>query len=236
MPHSTSSPNDSLLAQSASQVGNTLQNNPNSEALNDLARSSALSAANAKAGQEISDWLNGKGKVRVKLDADRDFSVKNSQLDLLVPLWESESHMISLRVQFIARTTVPSRISAWVIAILPIAMRWVQIHSMTTTGRAVTRAWGWVLNISATSLSWRRMAIYACRIGKTLLTLTIMKSARPMAGIFVQKVTYHLTPALALNWPTNNTMAIMSGYLVKIISRKILMRLLLVETIHRSHC
>ncbi|WP_186373815.1 Ig-like domain-containing protein [Yersinia rohdei] len=94
LPHSTSSPNDSLLAQSASQVGNTLQNNPNSEALNDLARSSALSAANAKAGQEISDWLNGKGKVRVKLDADRDFSVKNSQLDLLVPLWESESHMI----------------------------------------------------------------------------------------------------------------------------------------------
>ncbi|WP_050074834.1 inverse autotransporter beta domain-containing protein, partial [Yersinia intermedia] len=92
--YNTDSQGESLLAQRVNQAANTLQNTSNSEALKDLARSDALNAANAKASQEVSNWLNGKGKARVKLDADRHLSLKNSQLDLLVPLWENESHMV----------------------------------------------------------------------------------------------------------------------------------------------
>lgn len=64
------------LAQRAQQAGNFLQNNPSSDSAKDLARGQALGAANSKANQEVASWLNGKGKARVKLDADRDFSLK----------------------------------------------------------------------------------------------------------------------------------------------------------------
>ena len=82
------------LAQRVQQAGHFLQNNPNSDSAKDLARSQALGAANSKANQEVASWLNGKGKVRVKLDADRDFSLKNSELDVLYPLWESNAHQV----------------------------------------------------------------------------------------------------------------------------------------------
>ncbi|MGO2258725.1 MAG: Ig-like domain-containing protein, partial [Hafnia alvei] len=82
------------LAQRAQQAGNFLQNNPSADSAKDLARGQALGAANSKANQEVASWLNGKGKVRVKLDADRDFSLKNSELDVLYPLWENNAHQI----------------------------------------------------------------------------------------------------------------------------------------------
>ncbi|WP_072310281.1 inverse autotransporter beta domain-containing protein, partial [Hafnia alvei] len=82
------------LAQRVQQAGHFLQNNPNSDSAKDLARSQALGAANSKANQEVASWLNGKGKVRVKLDADRDFSLKNSELDVLYPLWENNAHQV----------------------------------------------------------------------------------------------------------------------------------------------
>ncbi|WP_162622614.1 inverse autotransporter beta domain-containing protein [Hafnia alvei] len=82
------------LAQRAQQAGNFLQNNPSSDSAKDLARGQALGAANSKANQEVASWLNGKGKARVKLDADRDFSLKNSELDVLYPLWENNAHQV----------------------------------------------------------------------------------------------------------------------------------------------
>ena len=82
------------LAQRAQQAGNFLQNNPSADSAKDLARGQALGAANSKANQEVASWLNGKGKARVKLDADRDFSLKNSELDVLYPLWESNAHQV----------------------------------------------------------------------------------------------------------------------------------------------
>uniref|UniRef100_UPI0024320373 inverse autotransporter beta domain-containing protein n=1 Tax=Hafnia alvei TaxID=569 RepID=UPI0024320373 len=82
------------LAQRAQQAGNFLQNNLSADSAKDLARGQALGAANSKANQEVASWLNGKGKARVKLDADRDFSLKNSELDVLYPLWENNAHQI----------------------------------------------------------------------------------------------------------------------------------------------
>ena len=82
------------LAQRAQQAGNFLQNNPSADSAKDLARGQALGAANSKANQEVASWLNGKGKARVKLDADRDFSLKNSELDVLYPLWENNAHQV----------------------------------------------------------------------------------------------------------------------------------------------
>ncbi|WP_367300382.1 inverse autotransporter beta domain-containing protein [Hafnia alvei] len=88
------SDDSAALAQRAQQAGHFLQNNPNSDSAKDLARSQALGAANSKANQEVASWLNGKGKARVKLDADRDFSLKNSELDVLYPLWENNAHQV----------------------------------------------------------------------------------------------------------------------------------------------
>ena len=90
----TGSDNSAELAQRAQQAGNFLQNNPSADSAKDLARGQALGAANSKANQEVASWLNGKGKARVKLDADRDFSLKNSELDVLYPLWENNAHQI----------------------------------------------------------------------------------------------------------------------------------------------
>ncbi|NLS52097.1 inverse autotransporter beta domain-containing protein, partial [Hafnia alvei] len=88
------SDDSAALAQRAQQAGHFLQNNPNSDSAKDLARGQALGAANSKANQEVASWLNGKGKARVKLDADRDFSLKNSELDVLYPLWENNAHQV----------------------------------------------------------------------------------------------------------------------------------------------
>ncbi|MEZ2693706.1 inverse autotransporter beta domain-containing protein, partial [Hafnia alvei] len=82
------------LAQHAQQAGNFLKNNPSADSAKDLARNQALSAANNQANQEVASWLNGKGKARIKLDADRDFSLKNSEVDMLYPLWENNTHQI----------------------------------------------------------------------------------------------------------------------------------------------
>ncbi|WP_052959293.1 inverse autotransporter beta domain-containing protein, partial [Hafnia alvei] len=82
------------LAQRVQQAGHFLKNNPSADSAKDLARGQALGAANSKANQEVASWLNGKGKARIKLDADRDFSLKNSELDVLYPLWENSAHQI----------------------------------------------------------------------------------------------------------------------------------------------
>ncbi|MEB7891819.1 inverse autotransporter beta domain-containing protein, partial [Hafnia alvei] len=83
-----------LLAQRVQQAGHFLQNNPSADSAKHFARGQALGAANSKANQEVASWLNGKGKARIKLDADRDFSLKNSELDVLYPLWENNTHQI----------------------------------------------------------------------------------------------------------------------------------------------
>ncbi|HCR2979792.1 TPA: inverse autotransporter beta domain-containing protein, partial [Serratia marcescens] len=74
------------LAAGATQAGTFLSNNPNGDAAASMARGMAM----GEATREVQDWMNQFGTARVQLDADEHFSLKNSQFDLLVPLYEQQ--------------------------------------------------------------------------------------------------------------------------------------------------
>ncbi|MGP2819983.1 inverse autotransporter beta domain-containing protein [Serratia marcescens] len=74
----------------ASQAGSFLANNPNGEAAASIARGMAM----GEATKEVQDWLGQFGTARVRLDADQHFSLKNSQLDLLVPVFDRDDTLV----------------------------------------------------------------------------------------------------------------------------------------------
>ncbi|HCR4009775.1 TPA: inverse autotransporter beta domain-containing protein [Morganella morganii] len=74
----------------ASRAGSFLASGPNGNAAASLARTMASSAA----GNEVEQWLSRFGTARVKLDVDERFSLKNSQLDMLIPLYDHESDLL----------------------------------------------------------------------------------------------------------------------------------------------
>ncbi|WP_160126118.1 inverse autotransporter beta domain-containing protein, partial [Serratia sp. Z4] len=80
---------DHRVASWASQAGGLLANKPNGDALAAQARGMATGAA----GSEVQQWLSQFGTARVQLEADKNFSLKNSQLDLLVPLHEQQDRL-----------------------------------------------------------------------------------------------------------------------------------------------
>ncbi|MFT2798886.1 inverse autotransporter beta domain-containing protein, partial [Serratia sp. N21D137] len=73
------------LAQAASRAGTFLSNSPDSDAAASLARGAAAGHASA----EVQQWLSRFGTARTTIDVDKDFSLKGSSLDLLVPLYDS---------------------------------------------------------------------------------------------------------------------------------------------------
>ncbi|WP_176555180.1 inverse autotransporter beta domain-containing protein, partial [Serratia marcescens] len=91
-PHATPTSDnaaDHRVASWASQAGGLLANKPNGDALAAQARGMATGAA----GSEVQQWLSQFGTARVQLEADKNFSLKNSQLDLLVPLHEQQDRL-----------------------------------------------------------------------------------------------------------------------------------------------
>ncbi|WP_186367496.1 inverse autotransporter beta domain-containing protein [Yersinia aldovae] len=78
------------LAGIASQAGSFLSHNPNGDAAASMARGMATGAA----GSEIQSWLSRFGTARVQLDVSKNFSLKNSQFDLLVPLYEQKDSLV----------------------------------------------------------------------------------------------------------------------------------------------
>ena len=84
--------NDAALKMAgySSQVGRFFANGSNSEAATSMARGMATSAA----GGEVQRWLNQFGTARVQLDTDKNFSLKNSQFELLVPLYDRGDKMV----------------------------------------------------------------------------------------------------------------------------------------------
>ncbi|AZV03696.1 invasin (plasmid) [Enterobacter sp. N18-03635] len=69
------------LAQAASRAGTFLSNAPDTDA--------AASLASGYASAEVQQWLSQFGTARTTIDVDKDFSLKGSSLDLLVPLYDS---------------------------------------------------------------------------------------------------------------------------------------------------
>lgn len=78
------------LAGMASQAGSFLSNNPSGDAAASMARSKAANEAT----KSIENLLSQFGTTRVQLNADESFSLKNSQLDLLVPFWEQKDKLV----------------------------------------------------------------------------------------------------------------------------------------------
>ncbi|EAN2043936.1 invasin [Salmonella enterica] len=78
------------VARYASQTGSFLSSGPERDATISMVRSMASVAA----GSEIQQWLSRFGTARVQLDTDKDFSLKNSQLDLLIPFYEQKDRLV----------------------------------------------------------------------------------------------------------------------------------------------
>ncbi|EHK1107509.1 inverse autotransporter beta domain-containing protein [Salmonella enterica] len=78
------------LASAASTAGSLLQNTHTGDAAASMARGMAT----GKANQTVQDWLSQFGNARVQLNADSDFSLKNSAFDLLHPWWETPDNML----------------------------------------------------------------------------------------------------------------------------------------------
>jgi len=78
------------LSSVASQTGYFLKNNPNRNVVEEQARG----LASGEAGEQIQRWLSHFGTARVSLDSDKNFSLKNSQFDLLIPLYDQHDNVI----------------------------------------------------------------------------------------------------------------------------------------------
>ncbi|HGA3272479.1 TPA: inverse autotransporter beta domain-containing protein, partial [Enterobacter hormaechei] len=74
----------------ASRTGSFLAAGANGDAAASMARGMASGAA----GNEVEQWLSRFGTARVKLDVDERFSLKNSQLDMLVPLYDRDRDLL----------------------------------------------------------------------------------------------------------------------------------------------
>lgn len=74
----------------ASQAGIFLA----SRAKSDAAASMARGMATGEAGGALQQWLSHFGTARMQLDADKSFSLKNSQFDLLMPLYDQGDNLV----------------------------------------------------------------------------------------------------------------------------------------------
>lgn len=74
----------------ASQAGSFLA----SSAKSDAAASMARNMVTVEAGGAFQQWLSHFGTARVQLDADKNFSLKNSQFDLLLPLYDQGDNFV----------------------------------------------------------------------------------------------------------------------------------------------
>lgn len=64
------------------------------------ARSFFIGNTIGRANSSLEQWLNQYGTARVQLDVDEHFSLKNSQFDLLLPLWERKNHLLFTQGSF----------------------------------------------------------------------------------------------------------------------------------------
>ncbi|WP_162940831.1 Ig-like domain-containing protein [Rahnella bruchi] len=85
-------PFDQHLASGAIAIGSTFSNEDrsSSEALSDYARSQAGSAVNST----VEGWLSQFGTVRSQINLGNDFSLSESSLDMLVPLYDSPRNIL----------------------------------------------------------------------------------------------------------------------------------------------
>lgn len=89
-PDSSEDRNTRVFSGYASQLGSFLGSNPNSNAYSSLARDMATSTA----ANEVQQWLSQFGTSRIQLVSNKNLSLKNFQIDLLVPLYEQQNQLV----------------------------------------------------------------------------------------------------------------------------------------------
>ena len=78
------------IASVAANAGNFLSSQPDSDAT----RNFVTGMATAKASREIQEWLGKYGTARVKLNFDKNFSLKDSSLEMLYPIYDMPTNML----------------------------------------------------------------------------------------------------------------------------------------------
>ncbi|EOI6844097.1 inverse autotransporter beta domain-containing protein [Salmonella enterica] len=78
----------------AKKMAGYISQAPSVLASGDAAVSAARGLATREAGGALQQWLGRFGTARVQLDTDRHFSLKNSQLDLLLPLYDRGDNLV----------------------------------------------------------------------------------------------------------------------------------------------
>ncbi len=78
------------VASFAANAGTFLSSQPDSDAT----RNFITGMATAKANQEIQEWLGKYGTARVKLNVDKGFSLKDSSLEMLYPIYDTPTNML----------------------------------------------------------------------------------------------------------------------------------------------
>ncbi|MGQ3663801.1 inverse autotransporter beta domain-containing protein [Citrobacter braakii] len=79
-----------FIASSMSTMGGMLDSGDVTHQAAGMARSAAVGAA----GGEVEDWLSQFGTAKLRLNVDDDFHLDGSAVDLLVPLYDSNNHVL----------------------------------------------------------------------------------------------------------------------------------------------
>ncbi|MDN8559081.1 inverse autotransporter beta domain-containing protein, partial [Citrobacter werkmanii] len=90
LPPVQTDPEVAEIAGMAQQAGSFLASDPNGDAALGMAKG----ALTSKANDEINHWLSHFGTARVQLGVDDEFSLKDSSLDLLIPVWERKDDLV----------------------------------------------------------------------------------------------------------------------------------------------
>lgn len=88
-PANNSDQNESSVAQAAVQAGSLLSSDNATAALG----SAVVSAATGKAASSVQEWLSQFGTARVNISTDEHFTLNDSDLDLLVPLYNGKENL-----------------------------------------------------------------------------------------------------------------------------------------------
>ncbi|HEQ1860061.1 TPA: inverse autotransporter beta domain-containing protein, partial [Providencia alcalifaciens] len=83
-----------LVAEYSKTLGTFLSQNKNSQDLSDKAINYARNKVANEATKEIENWLSKAGNARLNIDIDKNFSIKNSQLDWLIPWYDQPQALL----------------------------------------------------------------------------------------------------------------------------------------------
>ncbi len=86
----TASQREQNIASLASNAGTFLSSQPDSDAT----RHFVTGMVTQKANQEIQQWLGKYGTARVKVNMDKNFSLKDSSLEMLYPVYDTPTNML----------------------------------------------------------------------------------------------------------------------------------------------